>query len=53
VPNDPWGNPYIYLSRTPDHFLLQSLGRDGAEGGTGEDADILTSTDLADTPQAN
>lgn len=41
VPNDPWGKPYQY--RAPgEHgeFDLFSLGRDGAPGGTGNDADI-------------
>ena len=41
VPLDPWGHPYIY--RCPgEHnpYDLFSLGRDGHEGGTGEDADI-------------
>ena len=41
VPLDPWGNPYLYTS-TEDGLRVRvfSLGRDGAEGGTGEDADI-------------
>ena len=43
VPKDPWGHPYIY--RTPGQnshgpYDLYSLGRDGQEGGTDEDADI-------------
>lgn len=41
VPNDPWGKPYLY--RVPgEHgeIDLYSLGRDGAPGGTGNDADI-------------
>jgi general secretion pathway protein G len=41
VPNDPWGNPYIY--RAPgEHnpFDIMSLGSDGQEGGTGTAADI-------------
>jgi len=41
VPNDPWGKPYQY--RTPgEHGELDlfSLGRDGAPGGSGQDADI-------------
>jgi general secretion pathway protein G len=41
VPPDPWGRPYIY--RHPgakgDYELL-SYGRDGRQGGAGEDADI-------------
>jgi general secretion pathway protein G len=38
---DPWGNPYIY--RHPgDHgeYDLYSLGKDGREGGEGENQDI-------------
>jgi general secretion pathway protein G len=41
VPNDPWGKPYQY--RMPgEHGELDlfSFGRDGAPGGSGEDADI-------------
>jgi general secretion pathway protein G len=41
VPNDPWGNPYVY--RAPgEHnpFDIISLGSDGQEGGTGTAADI-------------
>lgn len=41
VPPDPWGKPYIY--RTPGakgDFDLNSYGRDGAPGGSGENADI-------------
>lgn len=45
VPLDPWGRPYVYASpgeHNPDAFDLQSLGRDGAPGGEGEDADIAS-----------
>ena len=38
---DPWGNPYVY--RHPgDHgeYDLYSLGKDGREGGEGENQDI-------------
>ncbi len=41
VPPDPWGKPYVY--RTPGtkgDFDLNSYGRDGAPGGSGENADI-------------
>lgn len=40
---DPWNRPYRY--RYPGQFGefdLYSLGRDGAEGGTGEDADVVS-----------
>lgn len=41
VPLDPWSNPYLYAS-TEDGLRVRvySFGRDGTEGGTGEDADI-------------
>jgi general secretion pathway protein G len=45
IPLDPWGHAYLYTSpgaHNPDAFDLQSLGRDGAPGGEGEDADILS-----------
>ncbi|MEO6055418.1 MAG: type II secretion system major pseudopilin GspG [Gemmatimonadales bacterium] len=43
VPPDPWGRPYVYVSppaRGATGFELQTLGRDGKPGGTGEDADL-------------
>jgi general secretion pathway protein G len=42
VPADPWGRPYVY--QQPGHNAeidLMSYGRDGREGGVGEDADIV------------
>ena len=45
VPLDPWGRPYLYVSpgrANPTSFDLYSLGRDGSEGGEGEDADITS-----------
>ena len=42
LPNDPWGNPYQYLSpgvRMPD-VEIYSLGADGQAGGVADDADI-------------
>ncbi|RMG52639.1 MAG: type II secretion system protein GspG [Gammaproteobacteria bacterium] len=41
LPNDPWGNPYQYLS-PGEHgeFDLYTLGADGAPGGEGVNADI-------------
>jgi general secretion pathway protein G len=45
VPLDPYGRPYLYRSpgeANPDSYDLVSLGRDGAPGGTGEDADITS-----------
>jgi general secretion pathway protein G len=45
IPVDPWGRPYEYVSPgtiNPDSYDLFSLGRDGREGGEGEDADITS-----------
>jgi general secretion pathway protein G len=45
VPLDPYGRPYVYRSpgeSNPETYDLMSLGRDGAPGGTGEDADITS-----------
>ena len=41
VPNDPWGNPYVY--RSPGQrgsYEIMSYGSDGHTGGTGTAADI-------------
>lgn len=42
VPVDPWGTAYLYRARSArgKDFDLVSLGRDRAEGGSGDDADI-------------
>lgn len=41
LPQDPWGNDYIYLS-PGEHgdYDLSSLGADGTRGGEGKNADI-------------
>jgi general secretion pathway protein G len=44
LPLDPWGKPYFYeLSQgdamTP--YILKSFGKDGREGGEGDDEDIV------------
>ncbi len=39
IPNDPWGHAYVYQS-DGNTYTLKSLGADGAEGGTGKNADI-------------
>ena len=39
VPQDPWGNPYVY-QYAGDSVELVSYGRDGRPGGSGLDADI-------------
>ena len=44
VPLDPWGRASVYRapgSRNPNGYDLSTLGRDGTEGGTGEDADLV------------
>jgi len=43
VPTDPWGNEYRY-SAPGEHgdYDLYSLGRDGSDGGNGEDEDIVS-----------
>lgn len=40
--DDPWGRPYLY-KRSGDGagVVVSSLGRDGRQGGEGEDADIV------------
>lgn len=38
---DPWGRDYLYIS-DGGNFEILSLGRDGAEGGDGFDADITS-----------
>lgn len=41
LPRDRWGNELRYRRLKGDRFELLSLGRDGREGGTGDDADVL------------
>ena len=42
IPQDPWGNDYIYLSPgTQGDFDLISYGADGELGGEGKDEDIV------------
>lgn len=41
VPADPWGAPYFYSSKEDGlRVRVYSLGRDGTDGGAGEDADV-------------
>jgi general secretion pathway protein G len=42
LPQDPWHHPYLYASPGPGGkpFLVSTLGADGHEGGSGNDADI-------------
>jgi general secretion pathway protein G len=51
VPNDPWGRPYVYRAsgQTGAEFEVFSYGRDGKAGGTGDDADIGLTQEVAVT----
>jgi general secretion pathway protein G len=42
VPVDAWGNEFVYVSPGPDgkDYDLISYGRDGVQGGTGNNADL-------------
>ncbi len=41
IPNDPWGNAYVYLSPgAHGDYDISSYGADGTPGGDGENADI-------------
>ena len=41
LPQDPWGNPYLYLNPGNNGEIdIYTLGRDGRPGGEGEDSDI-------------
>ena len=42
IPRDPWGHDYLLKVPGPNGlpFEIVSLGADGAEGGTGNDADV-------------
>lgn len=45
VPHDPWGRAYLYVApgkENPTSYDVYTLGRDGAIGGEGEDADIAS-----------
>ena len=45
LPMDPWGHEFVYLTPGPQgsSYEIISYGADGQEGGTGEDADLLSS----------
>ena len=46
VPVDPWGRPYLYVSPGlhGKDYDLESFGKDGEDGGQGDDADVKTGT---------
>lgn len=39
VPEDPWGNPYVYVS-DGQSIMIKCYGADGQDGGDGKNADI-------------
>jgi len=44
LPKDPWGNPYVYTSKSDDRlkpYSLLSFGKDGRAGGDGDAEDIV------------
>ena len=43
LPNDPWGNPYVYQlgGESGKPFSLKSFGKDGRQGGDGDNEDIV------------
>lgn len=47
IPNDPWGNAYVYqspgVSGSSDSFTITSNGPTGQPGGTGDNAAIVDS----------
>jgi general secretion pathway protein G len=43
IPKDPWGRDYEYQlldDNAPAPYMIRTLGKDGKEGGDGEDKDI-------------
>jgi general secretion pathway protein G len=45
IPLDPWGRPYLYAApgvANPNGYDLYTLGKDGKQGGEGEDADLTS-----------
>jgi len=49
---DAWGRPLVYKILPTGEVLLESYGKDGVAGGTGDDAD-LTGIFAAKTPQGD
>ena len=40
--SDPWGRTYLYkVNLENETFLISTLGRDGIEGGNGDDQDLI------------
>lgn len=43
LPEDPWGNTYVYIAADNARSAqVLSYGADGAEGGEGQDADVVS-----------
>ncbi|WP_318479439.1 type II secretion system major pseudopilin GspG [Photobacterium leiognathi] len=42
IPLDPWNRPYHYKLKNNGEFALFTYGKDGQEGGTGENQDVGT-----------
>ncbi|WP_374581717.1 type II secretion system major pseudopilin GspG [Pseudoduganella sp.] len=44
IPDDPWGKPYVFASpgKNGREYDISSLGADGKENGTKEDADVTS-----------
>ncbi len=43
VPNDPWGNEYVYIYPGENgDFDIIAYGADGRDGGEGDDADVTS-----------
>lgn len=40
VPDDPWGQEFLYASDGRSYYVVSSMGADGEEGGEGVDEDI-------------
>ena len=40
-PKDPFGNPYLYESKSPETFTLFSYGADGIQGGADDNEDLV------------
>lgn len=51
IPKDPWGNPYEYVSQNDGlgSYEITTFGRDGREGGEGEDKDLVN-TEIFEQP---
>lgn len=48
IPEDPWGNPYVYNKLSGSDYEIISYGVDGAPGGSDLDADISSKTMTSD-----